>query len=92
MTKINKIIDDTLKSPHGKWSRKSLTMFVSFIVSILLGAFIVVSNYFTEVPVNNDAILVFAGFLSMAGYQGKLTLDDKKHLRENSEESDEVQG
>lgn len=28
---IQKLIDDTLKTPSGKWSRTSLTMFFSFV-------------------------------------------------------------
>ena len=31
---LKKLIDDTLKTPSGKWSRTSLTMFVSFISSL----------------------------------------------------------
>ena len=34
-----KILEDTLKSPNGKWSRKSLTMFSSWIMAILSGIF-----------------------------------------------------
>lgn len=85
--KINKIVDDTLKEVNGKWSRKSLTMFTSFFMAGLTGIFIVVSHFITDVEVNKDAILVFYGFLTLAGYKGKLTLDDKKNLREYDHKS-----
>ena len=81
---FKKIIDDTLKSPNGKWSRKSLTTFVSFIISIITGVYIVISHYFTNNPISTDAILVFFGFLTMAGYSNHLSLKDKIENR-NSE-------
>lgn len=32
---IQKLIDDTLKTPKGKWSRTSLTMFVCLITALI---------------------------------------------------------
>ena len=74
---IKKIFNDTLKGPNGKWSRKSLTMFVSFLMAILLGSYIVVSNYFTTNEVSMYAIDVFFGFLLLAGGTSVLTVYDK---------------
>jgi len=73
---IQKIIDDTLKF-NGKWSRKSLTMFASFVMANLVGLWIVVSNYITANPVNEYAIEVFYGFLLLAGGTSFLTVYDK---------------
>lgn len=72
-----KIFNDTLKSPNGKYSRKSLTMFASFIISTIIGAYIVVSNYITETPINQYAIEVFYGFLLLSGGTSVMTVWDK---------------
>lgn len=87
---FKKLIDDTLKSPNGKWSRKSLTTFVSFVVSIVLGSYIVVSNYITDRPMSTDAVLVFFGFLTMAGYSNHLSLKDKIDNRNSSLNKEET--
>lgn len=83
---MKKIIDDTLKSPNGKWSRKSLTMFVSFMVCIALGVYIVGSNYITETPVANNAIDVFNGFLLLVGALSGITVWDKQSLYNSKNE------
>lgn len=83
---FKKIIDDTLKSPNGKWSRKSLTTFISFIISIITGVYIVISHYFTTNPISTDAILVFFGFLTMAGYSNHLSLKDKVDNRNSQKQ------
>ena len=74
---INKIINDTLKSPNGKWSRKSLTMFVSFMMSILSGIFILLSDKFLHSEINRYAIDVFFGFLLLSGGTSAMTVWDK---------------
>lgn len=61
----NKLICDTLKTPNGKWSRKSLTMFVSFSITIWLGAYIVFSDRVLEREINRYAIDVFYGFMAL---------------------------
>lgn len=77
---MKKLISDTLKSPNGKWSRKSLTMITSFIVSIILGTYIVISNYITNIPINNYAIDVFQGFLLLTGALSGITVWDKQNM------------
>jgi len=72
-----KIINDTLKSADGKYSRKSLTSFVSFIISILLGSYIVTSDYIIGKEINRYAIDVFYGFLTLSGGTLALTVYDK---------------
>jgi len=67
-----KIINDTLKNPEGKYSRKSLTALVSFINSLAVGWYIVVSP-----EVNIYAVSVFYGFLGLGGGTLALTVVDK---------------
>lgn len=83
MKEIYKILNDTLKGPQGKYSRKSLTMVTSFIISIILGSYIVFSNYITQTPVNEYAIEVFYGFLLLAGGTSVITIWDKFKNRDN---------
>lgn len=77
---MNKIINDTLKSPNGKWSRKSLTMFVSFVVSIVLGGYIVMCNYITETPVAENAVDIFQGFMLLTGALSGVTSWEKQSM------------
>jgi hypothetical protein len=87
MLRLEKLINDTLKSPSGKWSRKSLTMFVSFIISIQLGTYIVVSDYVLEKEINRYAIDVFNGFLILTGALSGVTVWDKQtNSNKNKEE------
>ena len=71
-----KIIDDTLKGPNGKYSRKSLTAFVSFVVSILYG---VVLDFLSSVFAWDftPKEYIFFGFLGLAGGAITLTVMDK---------------
>jgi anionic cell wall polymer biosynthesis LytR-Cps2A-Psr (LCP) family protein len=80
-----KIFNDILKGPDGKYSRKSLTMFVSFISSVVLGTYIVVANYITDIPINQYAIDVFQGFLLLVGTLSGVTVWDKQNLFKNKE-------
>lgn len=77
MKAIKEIINDTLKSPNGKWSRKSLTMFSAWIASLLSGFFIHVSDYFLPKEINPYAIQVFLGFLMLAGGTTAMTVYEK---------------
>jgi len=71
-----KILQDTLKSPNGKWSRKSLTLFVSFMLSIVLGSYIVVAPHFSVV-INQYAIEVFNSFMLLVAALSGITVADK---------------
>ena len=83
---MGKLLDDTLKSPTGKWSRKSLTMLTSFVISILLGGYIVISDYLIETQINQYAIEVFNAFMILTGTLSGVTVLDKKF--ESKEKSD----
>ena len=67
-----KIINDTLKNPEGKYSRKSLTALVSFFNAIVVGWYILYTP-----NVNVYAISVFYGFLGLGGGTLALTVVDK---------------
>lgn len=62
MSKIKKIINDTLKS-NGKWSMKRLTAFVTFNFVLVLGTFIVISDKLLKSPINQYSIEVFNSLL-----------------------------
>lgn len=79
--KLNNIIDDTLKSPNGKWSRKNLTMFTSIVMSVIL-SFIIVIKYETS------STEVLYAWLVMATGQSVLMLKDKIKYRENKTEEE----
>jgi hypothetical protein len=89
MLRLEKLIKDTLQGPNGKWSRKSLTMFVSFILAINLGTYIVVSDYVLEKEINRYAIDVFNGFLILTGTLSGVTVWDKFSNKSKKEEVNE---
>ena len=55
MSLLKEIACDTLKS-NGKWSRKSLTIFTTYVFILILGSFIVISDKVLEKEVNRYAI------------------------------------
>lgn len=67
---MKQLINDTLKSPEGKWSRKSLTMFTSFVVAIIMGFYIVIKY-------EQAATEIFYGFILLSGGTSVLALYDK---------------
>lgn len=85
---MKKLIDDTLKS-YGKWSRKSLTIFVTFIFVILLGTFIVISDKLLDRQVNIYAITVFQSLLVFLGTLMGITEASKKFTNKQSPTNEE---
>jgi hypothetical protein len=81
---FQKLINDTLKSPDGKYSRKNLTTFVSFVIAVLLSFIVIIGNISFKIPIDNNAVIIIFGFLTMAGYQGSLALKDKINNRNNN--------
>jgi hypothetical protein len=86
MKEIYKIINDTLKGPTGKYSRKSLTMFSSWIMAILTGVYITLSDYIINQEINKYAIEVFYGFLLLAGGTSAITVWDKIKNKNNGQD------
>lgn len=79
MSTIENIINDTLKS-RGKWSMKRLTIFVVLFLTLILGAFIVLSDLVLKVEVNKyaqgifDSLLLFlAALMGVTEFGKKLT-------------------
>ncbi len=80
-----KIINDTLKSPNGKWSRKSLTLFVSFVITIVIGTHIVLAPSF-GIIVNDYTIKVFDGFMFLVVGLTLGTIVDKFSPKQKEEQ------
>ena len=85
-----KVFVDTLKSPSGKWSRKSLTLFTSFAISVILGFYIVLSDYVLDEEINKYAIEVFNGFMLLVAALTGATVADK-FTPSKKEQTDEQQ-
>lgn len=90
MKEIQSIINDTLKAPNGKWSRKSLTMFSSWVMAIFSGIFILISDSLLSKEINRYAIDVFYGFLLLAGGTSAMTVWDK--IRNKPTKEEEING
>ena len=85
---MEKIIDDTLKSPNGKWSRKSLTSFFAFWFALVLGLYIVISDYILDKEINRYAIDVFQTLILLVGATLGLTVWDKQTMYKNDKKQD----
>lgn len=72
---ITKLIDDTLKNPDGKWSRKSLTAFFGFIFALVYEIVLPL----VELPTKE---YVFITLLTLTGATLGLTVWDKKSKTE----------
>lgn len=68
---VKKVLSDTLCNPEGKFSRKNLTMFTSFVVCIIMGFMDMLTEYYI-----NE--VVFMSFMGMAAGQSALTVYDKR--------------
>lgn len=75
-----KLIDDTLKNKDGIWSRKSLTILVTFIFVLILGTFITISDKILQKEVNHYAIDVFNSLLLFLTAMMGITEASKKIL------------
>ena len=97
---MKKLIQDTLQSPDGKWSRTSLTMLVSFFLGITVGITIVYNSSFLGVTDNRDAIAVFDSFMLLVFGLSGITVANKftprpRHGGDRNEPEithDEIQG
>lgn len=70
---MKKLIDDLLKSPSGKYSRKSVMLLVTFFLTMALGAYIVVAEVLnTYASGIFDSLLLF-----LFGLSGTVVADKK---------------
>ncbi len=89
-----KIIDDTLKKANGKWDKQALTMFVSFLMAIFLGTYIVVSDFYLSKEINPYAIVVEGYFVALSGGTAVMNIWNKKvdnRIENNIINTDETQ-
>lgn len=75
---MNNFINSLLKSPSGKFGRKSFIILTTFIFVLLLGTFIVLSDKILEREVNRYAIDVFNSLLIFLGTLLGMSVAEKK--------------
>lgn len=71
-----KLINDTLKSPSGKWSRKSITMLVSFVICVIIW-------FLDQVIQLKVSEFIFWGFISLTGGISLTTILDKHNEKDS---------
>lgn len=86
MLKIEKVLDETLKT-NGKYSRKSLTILVTFIVVVVLGFYIALSDHFLKKEINRYAIDVFDSLLIFLATLMGISEASKKFLNKVTTEA-----
>ena len=75
---MNKLLNDLLKSPTGKYSRKSFMIIVTFIFTLLLGTYIVLAEVLNVYASGIfDSLLIFLTFLTGG------TIADKKIINKS---------
>jgi len=75
---MNKLLNDTLKKPNGKWDKQALNMLLFTFLGAVTGLFIVISDYFLTKEINPYAIVVVGYFLGMASGQAIITTWNKR--------------
>jgi len=88
---MRKIINDLLKGPTGKYSRKSTLLFVSFIMASIIGIWISISDYILDKEINRYVIDVFNGFLLLVATLAGVTVWDKQSLHKQNKKIEEEQ-
>lgn len=91
MSTINNIINDTLKS-RGKWSMKRLTILVVLVLTLFLGAFIVLSDLVLKVEVNKWASGIFDSLLLFLAALMGVTEFGKKMVNKEIKTEEEING
>lgn len=85
---IKNILLDTLKE-NDRWSRTSLTLIVSFIFTLLVGLFIVLSDSVLNVEINRYAIDVFDTMVIFVATMTGFNITDKKFINRNKRDNTE---
>jgi len=75
---MKKLIDDLLKSPSGKYSRKSVIIIITFAFTIILGSYIVVAEV-----LNSYASGIFDSLLIFLSTLLSISIADKKILNKS---------
>jgi len=74
---MTKLINDTLKKKDGTWDKQALTMFASFIITVLLGLFNTFMSYYTHTYENRMAEGVFDTFAILTGSLSGINVGNK---------------
>ena len=85
---MNKLLNDLLKSPTGKYSRKSFMILVTFIFTLLLGTYIVLAEVLNVYASGIfDSLLIFLTALTGGAiYDKKVINKSVPNVTENTEE------
>jgi hypothetical protein len=78
---LKKIWNDTLKNPNGKYSRKSVYMFICFYVGVFMGICLVINN-----P-DKHGEYIFSGFFLTGTGLNVLSFFDKKRGTDTTQEN-----
>lgn len=90
---LNKFFHELLKTPAGKFSRKSFMIIVSFLITMKIGLWIVISDAVLNKPVTNISLDVFNSLLIFVGSLASISVADKKLQSKNGEKpKDEEDG
>lgn len=81
---MKKLINDLLKTPSGKYSRKSIIIMITFIFVLMLGTFIVLSDKVLERQVNRYAADIFDSLLIFLSVLLGVSVWDKKVENKNT--------
>ena len=80
-----KFIDDLLKEPDGRYSRKSVIIMVSFIFTLGLGTYIAVDN-----RTHAEALTIFNSMLFFICTAIGIATVDKKILSKNTPKQEDI--
>ena len=81
-----KLINDTLKSKEGIWSLKRVLAVASFIFSLTLGVFIVISDKILKTSINIYAVEIFNSLLLFTASTLGIVEFGKKFLNKKEED------
>lgn len=75
-----------IRTPEGKISRKSFMMIVSFIITMLVGLWIVICDTLVNIPLTNISKEVFDSLLIFVASLASASVIDKKIISKNKPE------
>lgn len=74
---MTKLINDTLKKKDGTWDKQALTMFASFIITVILGLTNTLLSYLLQIYDNRMAEGVFDTFAILTGSLSGINVGNK---------------
>jgi len=84
---MKKLINDLLKSPSGKYSRKSVIIIITFLVTLSLGAYIVIAEVLNTYAsgVFNSLLLFLGALLGISVFDKKVENKSVPNITEETE-------